>query len=607
MKDQILIYAAGNEDMYPVEYYHKGEEEFCGVIPELVEDFSDMYDGKYKIEYLNRESSGSRKQMVENGQVDMTFVRSDDLKDFSNLEKVRLFALQGDEGSEIYYAAFTDSAPDSFVEDFTDYAESVTQEEISGLIAEQAGEGPAYDGMLTTLFALAAVALTAVAVIVSVIIKKYRREVKKLSELAAADPVSGLDNRESFIKKWNRGVTDRNRILYYLVYIYIDVESLKDKAGIKEINDFIKYCGTVIKEFTKSRDIAARADDNGFVMLKMAGNEEILMDEIVPLMKRLESYREIYNLPYEYPVSAGIYHLNSEVKEKDIVILDAYHCADSVMGRENNICIVSEELLKKFHNERLIQIEIEEGLEKKQFQLYIQYYVDAENGKVLGGEALSRWIHPSRGLVMPGEYVPFLEKNGDIRKYDYYILEEVCLYLQKLAGEGIADFFISCNFSRDTFASADFAENCREIISRYDFDRQLLILEITESVSEKDRELMKKNISEVKKEGVKVVLDDFGAGVTSLLDLQNYRIDGIKVDKRLVDELSNRTGCEIMRAVVFIGHRLGLTILAEGVETEEQAKVLRKMQCDVLQGYCFYRPVPSWEADVLIRERFRKK
>ena len=173
-----------------------------------------------------------------------------------------------------------------------------------------------------------------------------------------------------------------------------------------------------------------------------------------------------------------------------------------------------------------------------------------------------------------------------------------------MADRNIKDFFLSCNFSRETFSSPDFVERCTEIVGNYSFPRELLILELTESVLVKDLSTIRANMLALKEYGLRIALDDFGEGFSSFSDLQECPVDGIKLDKKLVDNMSTSIGGSILRAMIQIGHELGLTILAEGVETPAQAQALKELNCDVIQGFHFSAPLPQAEAEEkLLKEK----
>lgn len=248
--------------------------------------------------------------------------------------------------------------------------------------------------------------------------------------------------------------------------------------------------------------------------------------------------------------------------------------------------------------ERELLGDLEHGLASGEFQLYLQFIVDARSYKIVGGEALSRWLHPRKGLLSPDRYVPLFEKEDRIERLDFYNLDQACGLLEKLGRTGGIDVFITCNLSRRSFARADLAERCRAIIGRHGFPRRNLVIEITESGYTGGEEIpqMRGNIQAVRSLGVRVMLDDFGMGYTAFRDLLRFPMDGLKLDKSLVDSMGTETGRIVLEGIVRTGHRLGLTILAEGVETQQQVEELSGLNCDLLQGYLFSQPLPAAEA-----------
>ena len=182
-----------------------------------------------------------------------------------------------------------------------------------------------------------------------------------------------------------------------------------------------------------------------------------------------------------------------------------------------------------------------------------------------------------------------------ISELDLYGMEKVCAFLEELGKQGIESFFISCNFARKTMAAPDFAQRCIQIVQRYQFRPKLLILEVTESqnMSPAEQEQLRENIEAVRAQGMRVIFDDFGAGFSSFRDLQSYPMDGLKLDKELVDHMDTDQGRIILRALVEAGHRMGFTILAEGVENDSQIDTLRQLRCDAFQGYRSSVPLPG--------------
>ena len=287
-----------------------------------------------------------------------------------------------------------------------------------------------------------------------------------------------------------------------------------------------------------------------------------------------------------------------------IVIVSLLLSVVSGILKERQNKNVRLDTMKQIQLEQKLLSSVEQALDGQEFQLFIQFYADAKSLEIVGGEALSRWLHPEQGLLPPGVFVPLLEQEGLTYRLDYHCLRCSCEFLQRMADRNIKDFFLSCNFSRETFSSPDFVERCTEIVGNYSFPRELLILELTESVLVKDLSTIRANMLALKEYGLRIALDDFGEGFSSFSDLQECPVDGIKLDKKLVDNMSTSIGGSILRAMIQIGHELGLTILAEGVETPAQAQALKELNCDVIQGFHFSAPLPQAEAEEkLLKEK----
>lgn len=241
-------------------------------------------------------------------------------------------------------------------------------------------------------------------------------------------------------------------------------------------------------------------------------------------------------------------------------------------------------------------LQVRRALAHEEFLVYLQLCVDARSHAIVGAEALSRWMHPERGLLTPGGYIALMERERLVSWLDYYVLERVCRGLEKLYDMGVEDFFLSCNFSRDTFARADFPRRCREIADRYGFPRSMLVLELTEHGTANDTAAVYRNAGALREYGVRVALDDYGGGYAGFSDLCSLRFDIVKLDKSMTDALDTPEGARRLEEIIAAGHRMGLTVLAEGVETAEQAKRLAGLGCDMIQGFYFYRPLPAGEA-----------
>lgn len=605
MEDNVIIYVAGNPEAYPLEYYDKESETYQGVIPRLLAQFSAQ--SGYELVYYPTDGTDRREHMAKNVQVDILsgYQVGEELPNC--VDQVILFRTKTDDGQEQeYQLCLTKAAPPQLKGDLESFLQGVTQEEITGLLMEVHTQPQNHSGLYWVIGGLA-LALILVTVLLLVLLRRNRKRLHRAEQNVETDEGTGLGNADYLMRYYGQIVNDKNRVLYALVYLDLDTERLRRLGGEQETRDCLRYCAMTLQEYAGDTDLLARVSDRGFVLLKLAANENLLQEQVGQILKRLRSYPQTYGKSFELTAAAGIYFLRSEDRDMNEMIFSASQAAHRAEERQLDYVVFDRDMKQTIAEERSLQNSVNHALESRQFQLYVQFYVDAQHFRVIGGEALSRWNHPQKGILGPGQFVPLLERERLIYKLDYYCLNEVCRFLEALKGEGVEQFFVSCNFSRETFASENFVCRCKEIMDRYTFPRELLIFELTESVAESHSTQIKHNMVDLKQYGVSIALDDFGEGFTSFDDLLEYPVDGIKLDQCLVKSCGTRQGMAILRAVVQAGHELGITILAEGVEQEEEICAMQELHCDVIQGFRFHRPIPAWEArDQLLKQFFGK-
>lgn len=601
MEENVVIYVAGNPNAYPLEYYDVDSQAYEGVIPQLLQEFSAK--SGYEVVYYQPDGKDHREQLARNHQVDILSGYTPGESVPHNAGTAALFRATHGEKELTYSLYFTDAAPESLQTELEAFLTSVSQEKVSGLLIDAASAPQSNHALVRTAGALALVVALLLATI-ALLVRNYRRKLKKAQQDIETDDVTGIGNLDYFARYYKQFVNDKNRILYQLYYFYVDADHLRRIGGSQETDEFLRYCAIVLQEYASDTDILARVSDHGFVMLKLASNTSKVNTWVNTVLERVRDYSRLYTRPFEVNMSIGLYPLQQKDRALNEMIFNAYQCAFLADRDGQDYVLCSEQLLQKFVEEKQLQASVEQALARNEFRLYIQFYVDAETSKIVGGEVLSRWHHPEKGVLMPALFVPLMEREKLISKLDYYCLQEVCEFLQSLVAKKIDKFFVSCNFSRETFAAADFVERAKEIMDRYSFPRELLIFEITESSSSKNVSPILSNIQMLKEYGVSVVLDDFGEGFTSFYDLQSYPMDGIKLDKGLIDHIMTPTGNAILKSMIQVGHELNMTILAEGVEREEQVEALQAIHCDVIQGFYFHYPLPEWEAKNKILEEF---
>lgn len=247
--------------------------------------------------------------------------------------------------------------------------------------------------------------------------------------------------------------------------------------------------------------------------------------------------------------------------------------------------------------------EFERAMFEKQFVAYFQPQYNHSTGMMIGAEALARWIHPERGLIPPGIFIPALEESQQIVELDFYIFEYTCAFIRKCLNEELHIIPISTNFSRYDIFQDGFVERLEKIRTQYEIPVKYLRVELTESIAMKREVEVNAIIEKLDALGYLVEMDDFGSGFSSLNVLKDISFDIIKIDMKFMSSITqnNRAGI-ILSSIVRMAQWLGMPIIAEGVETEEQSDFLRSIGCDYIQGYLYSKPLPEDELYRMIKE-----
>ena len=248
-------------------------------------------------------------------------------------------------------------------------------------------------------------------------------------------------------------------------------------------------------------------------------------------------------------------------------------------------------------SERKLLKNIRKGFENQEFKMYLQFIVDSKEGKISSAETLSRWVNSSGEVIFPGTYIGIMEKSGLITRFDYYMFEKVCQKLSEWKDSELRDVELSCNLTRITISEKDFSEKIEEISNKYDFDRSKLVIEITEDSIEKNLVVAMFNIIKIKKLGFRIALDDIGSGYTSLVSLCEYPIDVVKIDREILLLAGTEKGKKLFLGIVSLAHYLNLKVVCEGVETEEQNKLVSESDCDYIQGWYYSKALSEKKAE----------
>lgn len=249
--------------------------------------------------------------------------------------------------------------------------------------------------------------------------------------------------------------------------------------------------------------------------------------------------------------------------------------------------------------------DINQAFDNNEFCFYLQPKCNAETGAIVGAEALVRWNHPEYGLVSPGEFIPLLERESMVTRFDLFIWRSVCEMLSRWDGEGRNLVPVSVNVSMTDIEAIDVARVLGDLLDRFSIDARLLQVEITESAIAHNMDVVEETIRDLHARGIAVLMDDFGSAYSSLNMLKDINVDMIKLDTKFI-ELSKENagkGVKIIQSMIVMAKKLHLMIIAEGAQTKEQVDWLKAIGCEYIQGYYFYPPLPVKQLETLLAER----
>lgn len=249
--------------------------------------------------------------------------------------------------------------------------------------------------------------------------------------------------------------------------------------------------------------------------------------------------------------------------------------------------------------------DINQAFDNNEFCFYLQPKCNAETGAIVGAEALVRWNHPEYGLVSPGEFIPLLERESMVTRFDLFIWRSVCEMLSRWDGEGRNLVPVSVNVSMTDIEAIDVARVLGDLLDRFSIDARLLQVEITESAIAHNMDVVEETIRDLHARGIAVLMDDFGSAYSSLNMLKGINVDAIKLDMKFVDLNADNAakGLKIIESVIDMAYQLRLSIIAEGAQTAEQVSKLRELGCMYIQGYYFYRPLTVGKMEDLLEHR----
>jgi diguanylate cyclase (GGDEF)-like protein len=431
---------------------------------------------------------------------------------------------------------------------------------------------------------------------------------RQLRHLATHDPLTGLPNRVLLDDRLAQAMAlaDRDQRSFALMVCDLDrFKLINDSLGHRAGDELLQEVARRLSAVARTADTVARFGGDEFVLV---GSSLVDAEDALQLATRaIESLRapvRIAGIDVHTSPSIGIalYPEDGASIEALLAHADAAMYAAKHQGR-GSVRRYTPGMHAGTEDRVQMESELHQAVELKQFELHYQPKVDTHSGVVRSAEALIRWVHPSRGLVSPAEFIPLAEECGLIGAIGEWVIREACRQARAWQEEGVPPLRISVNLSASQFREVGLVDSIRRALDDVGLPARYLEVELTESAVMSDPEQSVAILEQLSAMGVLVSVDDFGTGYSSMSYLRRFPIDKLKIDRVFINEIASRVeDASIVRAIVSLAHSLNLKVVAEGVETPAQLDFLKAAGCDEYQGYHYSRPLPADQFQRLIRD-----
>ena len=440
-------------------------------------------------------------------------------------------------------------------------------------------------------------------------IRFYRKSRRELEKSAFTDPLTGGMNNAAFQRECQR-LTEGAPLSSYTV-VLLNVKGFKlinENFGIAAGNDTLRHIYNVLKMHLREDEVAARGEADYFFLALRENNQiniQLRLDKMIQDINSFTKYADIHYYLTIQQAACMVDELGLNVR----IVQDRARTALRMRKEGGGCAFYSSDLTKRMKKEQELNVLFESAIRNHEFQVYLQPKVSLRDGAIGGAEALVRWNHPELGMISPADFIPVFEKNENICVLDLYIFEEVCRLLKRWRDTGCGMLPVSVNLSRAHFKNFNFLRAYADVKEKYGIPDGWLELEVTESVffDEQQREVLRNSVDQMHAFGLLCSLDDFGVGYSSLGLLKETDVDTIKLDRQFFVDIENPKAQNVIESFIQLAEKLKIHIVAEGIETEKQLDFLRRVRCEMVQGYVFSKPLAPEEFDEWRRKHTEKR
>lgn len=399
--------------------------------------------------------------------------------------------------------------------------------------------------------------------------------------------LKGVARLKCFRRNVNNLLHSSSRKIGFIQFDISRFKIINDLYGERFGDEILDFINRQLKELCHSDQYYVNLRSDVFMIVTEYETDDELLTFIHRIDESINCFKGV-----KLHITFGVYTAEDEAAEmrqmEDRAAMARKSSKNNIL---TNVLFYKEQFKETLYNRKFIEENMENAIAENQFMMYLQPKYSITRNKIIGAEALVRWRHPTRGMIYPDQFIPIIEENGFIKKVDYYIWEKACLFIKKCQDAGIHSCPVSVNVSRIHLRDNECIGVLSGLIEKNGISRKLLELEITETA---DSQQVSKKALALREEGFTLLMDDFGSGYSSLNILLETPFDVIKLDRKFIENMMvSDKGRLILEQVVSMSDKLGLGLLAEGVETREQIDLLQKIGCDQVQGYYYAKPMPE--------------
>lgn len=431
--------------------------------------------------------------------------------------------------------------------------------------------------------------------------KSLEEKNKLIEYIAYHDGLTELPNRRMFhdviIQKLLKSKAKNDTL--GLMYLDLDrFKSVNDSLGHFMGDKLLQQVSERLLNAVRENDFLARLGGDEFVILLSNSNREECLEVAQELLNSFKNpfYLDSFELYLTACIGLSIFPYDGEDSNTLIKNAEAALHRAKEQGK-NEFKVYHSGMNIESYRKFLMQNELRKAIELNQFSLVYQPRIDLMTGKVAHAEALIRWNHPSWGVVKPDVFIPIAEESNLIFEIDKWVLKKVCEQMNSWKENHLPPLKISINFSAQHFLQRNLVQQIKQIMDESGMNPMLLEIEITETALLQNEDIVKQTVQKLKDLNIRISLDDYGTGFSSINYLREFQFDTIKIDKSYIQELTipEKNSRIIVESIISLIKNLGMDVVAEGVETNEQLAVLKKLECNEVQGYIFSRPLPPEE------------